>query len=52
MLLRTRILIALLCAFIAVTAIIIIQNLISREQIQTALIQEASLGQKKHTHMK
>ena len=45
MLLRTRILIALLCAFLAVTAIIIIQNLISREQIQKALIQEASLGQ-------
>ena len=45
MLLRTRILIALLCAFVAVTAIIIIQNLISREQIQKALIQEASLGQ-------
>ena len=45
MLLRTRILFALLCAFVAVTAIIIIQNLISREQIQKALIQEASLGQ-------
>ena len=45
MLLRTRILIALLGAFVAVTAIIIIQNLISREQIQKALIQEASLGQ-------
>ena len=45
MLLRTRILIALLGAFLAVTAIIIIQNFISREQIQTALIQEASLGQ-------
>ena len=45
MLLRTRILIALLGAFLAVTAIIIIQNLISREQIQKALIQEASLGQ-------
>ena len=45
MLLRTRILIALLGAFVAVTAIIIIQNLISREQIQKALIPEASLGQ-------
>ena len=45
MLLRTRILLALLGAFVAVSVIIIIQNFISREQIQKALIQEASLGQ-------
>ena len=45
MLLRTRILLALVAAFSAITLIMLYQNFLSRDQIQKALIKELSLGQ-------
>ena len=45
MLLRTRILLALVAAFSAITLIMLYQNFLSRDQIQKALIKEVSLGQ-------
>ena len=45
MLLRTRILLALMIAFLAIGIIMLFQNFLSREQIRKALIKEVSLGQ-------
>ena len=45
MLLRTRIIIALTTALIIIAAIMLVQNFVSREQIQKAIISEVSLGQ-------
>ena len=45
MLLRTRILIALITALILIAGIMLVQNYVSREQIQKAIVSEVSLGQ-------
>ena len=45
MLLRTRILLALMIAFMAIGIIMLFQNFLSREQIKIALIKEVALGQ-------
>ena len=45
MLLRTRILIALITALILIAGIMLAQNYVSREQIQKAIVSEVSLGQ-------
>ena len=45
MLLRTRIILALIIAFLAIGIIMLFQNFLSREQIKIALIKEVALGQ-------
>ena len=45
MLLRTRILLALIIAFLVIGIIMLFQNFLSREQIRIALIKEVALGQ-------
>ena len=45
MLLRTRIIIALITALIVIAGIMLVQNFVSREQIQKAIVSEVSLGQ-------
>ena len=45
MLLRTRIIIALIAALLVIAGIMLVQNFVSREQIQKAIISEVSLGQ-------
>ena len=45
MLLRTRIIIALITALLVIAGIMLVQNFVSREQIQKAIVSEVSLGQ-------
>ncbi len=45
MLLRTRIIFALTTALIVIAGIMLVQNFVSREQIQKAIVSEVSLGQ-------
>ena len=45
MLLRTRIIIALIAALLVIAGIMLVQNFVSREQIQKAIVSEVFLGQ-------
>ena len=45
MLLRTRIIIALIATLLVIAGIMLVQNFVSREQIQKAIVSEVSLGQ-------